>query len=274
MGADERGTHVRLKDRFDGAIAPLINTHGGRLVKLMGDGLLVEFPSAVNAVEWALASQGLTNELNTGEPEMSEILYRVGINLGDVIVDGDDIFGDGVNIAARLQEMADPGGICISAKVYGEVSGKLNVEFTDGGMESAKNIAEPIHVCRWYKDSKTTENLIGEETDEFVANLYQASVGGHGFIILRRLWPFMLMATITVWLRATALTRIELPLLSALLGLLITIYGAISLAGVRLTVTSSRGVWLGPVAGAVNGILTGMTGSFVLPGVMFLALQR
>ena len=104
----------------------------------------------------------------------------------------------------------------------------------------------------------------------FVTNFYQALVGGHGLMILRRLWPFMLMATATVWLGATALTRIDLSLLSTLLGLSITTYGAISLAGVRLAVTGSREVWLGPVAGAVNGILTGMTGSFVVPGVMFL----
>ena len=104
----------------------------------------------------------------------------------------------------------------------------------------------------------------------FVTNFYQALVGGHGLMILRRLWPFMLMATATVWLGATALTRIDLSLLSTLLGLLITTYGAISLAGMRLAVRSSREVWLGPIAGAVNGILTGMTGSFVVPGVMFL----
>ncbi len=104
----------------------------------------------------------------------------------------------------------------------------------------------------------------------FVTNFYQAAVGGHGLMILRRLWPFMLMATASVWLGATALTRIDLPLLSALLGLLITTYGAMSLAGVRLAVTGSREVWLGPVVGVVNGIFTGMTGSFVVPGVMFL----
>ena len=104
----------------------------------------------------------------------------------------------------------------------------------------------------------------------FVTNFYQALVGGHGLMILRRLWPFMLMATATVWLGATALTRIDLSLLSTLLGLLITTYGAISLAGMRPAVSSSQEVWLGPVAGAVNGILTGMTGSFVVPGVMFL----
>ena len=104
----------------------------------------------------------------------------------------------------------------------------------------------------------------------FLTNLYQASIGGYGLLILRRLWPFMLMATITVWLGAVVLTRVDFSLLSALLGLLITIYGVISLAGVRLVVSQSRGVWLGPIAGAVNGFLTGMTGSFVFPGVMFL----
>ncbi len=104
----------------------------------------------------------------------------------------------------------------------------------------------------------------------FVTNLWQASVGGHALAVLRRLWPFMAMATATVWIGATALTRLDLSLLSALLGVLIATYGAVSLAGLRLTVAADREIWLGPVLGTVNGVLTGMTGSFTVPSVMFL----
>ena len=101
MGADEAGTYARLKQRFADLIGPKIAEHDGRVVKLMGDGLLVEFPSAVDAVSWAVETQTIMAELD-GEDDAPSIVYRVGVNLGDVIVDGDDIFGDGVNVAARL----------------------------------------------------------------------------------------------------------------------------------------------------------------------------
>lgn len=104
----------------------------------------------------------------------------------------------------------------------------------------------------------------------FVTNLWQAVVGGAGGAILRRLWPFLLMATVTVWLGATALTRVDLSLLSALLGGLLVAYAVLSLAGVRLTITLGQEIWAGPLVGTVNGVLTGMTGSFVVPGVLFL----
>ena len=104
----------------------------------------------------------------------------------------------------------------------------------------------------------------------FVTNFWQAAVGGNGRVILRRLWPFLLAATVTVWLGIGALTRVEPALLTALLGLLLLVYATVSLAGLRLTVTARREPWLGPLLGSVNGILTGMTGSFVVPGVMFL----
>ena len=104
----------------------------------------------------------------------------------------------------------------------------------------------------------------------FITNVWQAAVGGHGREIIRRLWPFLLLATVMVWVGGTALTRVDLSLLSALLGALIATYAVISLAGVRLTITSAQERWAGPLFGTVNGILTGMTGSFVVPGVMFL----
>ena len=104
----------------------------------------------------------------------------------------------------------------------------------------------------------------------FVTNLWQATIGGEGKAILRRLWPFLLMGTVTVWLGSTALTRIDLAWLSALLGALLITYAAVSLAGVRPAITSRQELWLGPLLGAVNGVLTGLTGSFVVPGVLFL----
>ncbi len=103
-----------------------------------------------------------------------------------------------------------------------------------------------------------------------ITNLWQAMVGGSGRAILRRLWPFLLMATVTVWFGSTALTRVDLSLLSALLGVLLAVYSTVNLAGLRFTITTRQELWVGPLAGLVNGILTGMTGSFVVPGVLFL----
>ncbi len=123
MGADEVGTHARLKARFSELVGPKIAEHGGRVVKLMGDGLLAEFTSVVDAVNWAVEVQAKVAELSAEEPDDHRIEYRVGVNLGDVIADGDDIYGDGVNVAARLQEIAEPGGVCISEKVHAEVLG-------------------------------------------------------------------------------------------------------------------------------------------------------
>jgi adenylate cyclase len=149
MGADEAGTHTRLQARYGELVKPKIDAHGRRVVKLMGDGLLAEFPSVVDAVNWAVDVQTAAVEFEIDWPDDQRIEYRVGVNLGDIIVDGDDIFGDGVNVAARLQEIAEPGGLCISGKVYDEVAGKLDVDFTDGGARSMKNIALPMQVWHW-----------------------------------------------------------------------------------------------------------------------------
>jgi adenylate cyclase len=149
MEADEAGTHARLKARFKALVEPKIAEHGGRIVKLMGDGLLAEFGSAVDAVNWSVEIQAEVAELSAEEPDEQRIEYRIGVNIGEVIVDGDDIFGDGVNVAARLQEIAEPGGVCISEKVWAEVRGKLGVAFADGGAEVVKNITDPIRVWRW-----------------------------------------------------------------------------------------------------------------------------
>jgi adenylate cyclase len=149
MERDEVGTHARLRARFKALVDPKIGEHGGRVVKLMGDGLLAEFPSVVDAVNWAVEVQAKVAELSAAEPDEQRIEYRVGVNLGDVIVDGDDIYGDGVNVAARLQEIAERGGVCISEKVQTEVRGKLNIEFVDGGTQTVKNVRDPIRTYRW-----------------------------------------------------------------------------------------------------------------------------
>ena len=148
MGADEAGTLGRLKAHRAEFMDPTIAAHGGRIVKLMGDGALVEFASVVSAVDCAAAIQRGMAERNAGEPEARRIAFRVGVNLGDVIVDGDDIYGDGVNVAARLQEIAEPGGVCISGDAQRQIKGKTDARFEDLGEREVKNIAEPVHVYR------------------------------------------------------------------------------------------------------------------------------
>jgi TolB-like protein/class 3 adenylate cyclase/Flp pilus assembly protein TadD len=144
MHDDEEATHARLTALLADAVDPAIAEHGGRVVKNTGDGFLAEFPSAVEAVRSALQFQNRIHELTGSDAEDRRILFRVGINIGDVIVEPHDIFGDDVNIAARLESIADPGGICITSSAYDQVSGKLSIEFADLGEQSLKNIARPI----------------------------------------------------------------------------------------------------------------------------------
>jgi adenylate cyclase len=148
MGADEEGTHERLKAHLGQLVDPKIKEHRGRTVKNTGDGMLVEFPSVVDAVRCAVDVQRGMAERNAATPVDQRIEFRVGINLGDVIVEGEDIFGDGVNIAARLEALAEPGGICISRVVRDQIRDKLPYPFEDKGEQSVKNIARPVHVYR------------------------------------------------------------------------------------------------------------------------------
>jgi TolB-like protein len=143
MGLDEVGTARTLREHRKVTDA-LVARHGGRLVKTTGDGVLLEFPSVVDAVECAVAVQAVMSERNQGVPEDRRMLFRIGINLGDILIEGDDILGDGVNLAARLEGIAMPGGICISSSAYEQVRGKVPVEFTDLGEQNLKNIARPI----------------------------------------------------------------------------------------------------------------------------------
>ena len=143
MGDDEAGTACAVRDHR-AAATPIVRAFGGRLVKTMGDGVLLEFPSVVAAVECAIRMQQQMAERNEGVPEAKRILYRVGVNLGDVLIDGEDILGDGVNVAARLEGICESGGVCISGSAYDHVRGRIEAEFVDLGEKALKNIARPV----------------------------------------------------------------------------------------------------------------------------------
>ena len=146
MGADEEGTHERLKAHLAQLVEPKIEEHRGRIVKNTGDGLLAEFASVIEAVACAVAVQREMAERNAGIADERRITFRIGGNLGDIIVEDGDIHGDGVNIAARLEGIAEPGGICISEDAFRQVRGKIDAEFADIGEQRLKNIARPMRV--------------------------------------------------------------------------------------------------------------------------------
>jgi adenylate cyclase len=152
MHRDEEATHAKLTALLMEAVHPAIAEHGGRIVKNTGDGLLAEFPSAVEAVRGAVQFQTRVDELTIEDAEDRRIAFRVGINIGDVIVEPHDIFGDGVNIAARLEGIAEPGGICISASAYDQVHGKVGVDFADLGERTLKNIDRPVRAYSVVRD--------------------------------------------------------------------------------------------------------------------------
>jgi TolB-like protein/tetratricopeptide (TPR) repeat protein len=148
MEQDEAGALSALKARRREVVAPLVAQHRGRFVKVMGDGVLIEFASAVDAVDCAVEIQKRFAEANKSLPEARRIVLRIGINLGDIIVEGGDLYGDGVNVAARLEALAEPGSICVSRNVYDQVKRKLECGFDELGPQAVKNIAEPVHVYR------------------------------------------------------------------------------------------------------------------------------
>src|SRR5208283_4720164 len=143
MGEDEAGTAKVVREHRQAA-APIVAGFGGRIVKTMGDGLLLEFPSVVAAVECAIAIQKLMVERNVDVPEAKRIVYRIGVNLGDVLIEGDDILGEGVNIAARLEGICEPGGVLLSSAAYDQTRGKIDARFVDLGEKALKNIARPV----------------------------------------------------------------------------------------------------------------------------------
>jgi adenylate cyclase len=150
MGADEAGTLSALKQHRQTVFDPAVAAHNGRIVKLIGDGTIVEFGSVVDAVNCALSVQRADGVLPNDALGQPKIVLRIGINLGDVIIEGDDIYGDGVNIAARLEPLAEPGGVCVSSIVNESIGNRIDVKFTDGGDITVKNIDRPIRVWKWH----------------------------------------------------------------------------------------------------------------------------
>ncbi len=148
MGANEEGTLAQLKSVRKALVDPTIAAHRGRIVKTTGDGMLVEFASAVDAVRNAVEIQRSMAEQNTDVPQDQRIEFRIGIHVGDIIFDDNDIFGDGVNIAARLEGIAEPGGVCISDDAHRQIRGKVDIAFDDMGSQTLKNIAEPMRAWR------------------------------------------------------------------------------------------------------------------------------
>ncbi|MFO1035986.1 MAG: adenylate/guanylate cyclase domain-containing protein [Geminicoccaceae bacterium] len=155
IGADEAGTLAALRAVWAERFNPPVAAHRGRVVKMMGDGALVEFASAVDAVEAAVAIQQAMAAYNEERPGAEPMLFRIGVNLGDVVVEGDDILGDGVNVAARLEAQAPPGGMLVSDSVRAQIRGKVGLELADGGLLALKNIEAPVHVWRWGGDVDT-----------------------------------------------------------------------------------------------------------------------
>jgi class 3 adenylate cyclase len=144
MGEDEAGTLAALKQRRSEVLVPVVSQHGGRIFKVMGDGVLVEFPSVVDAVECAVEVQRGMAAANAALPAEKQLLLRIGVSLGDVMVEGSDLYGDGVNLAARLEGLAEPGGICLSEAAHHQVAPKLRLGYHDMGEQSVKNFDSPV----------------------------------------------------------------------------------------------------------------------------------
>ncbi|MGC1891231.1 MAG: adenylate/guanylate cyclase domain-containing protein, partial [Stellaceae bacterium] len=154
--ADEEGTLDRLKTLLAEAIDPKIAAHRGRIVKTTGDGLLVEFASVVGALRCAAEMQTALAEVNATLPTDRRIEFRIGINMGDIVVEDGDILGDGVNVAARLESLAEPGGICVSARVQEDAAGRLDLVFEDMGEQALKKIARPVRAYRVLTAARST----------------------------------------------------------------------------------------------------------------------
>lgn len=160
---DEVGTHQRVMSVLD-YTSDTINTNGGKVLRYSGDAILAEFQSVVSATKAALAIQGELSKRNLDRPDDGKVEIRIGLNLGEVIEDREEIFGDGVNLAARLEAAAPTGGICISSMVYDQIEGKVDIDFVDGGEESFKNIDRPVRVYRWHPTESTGQDVNAGDT--------------------------------------------------------------------------------------------------------------
>src|SRR3984893_3204978 len=170
MGVDEAGTHAALKAHRS-AIYPIILNHGGRLVKKTGDGFLLEFPSIVGAIEAAVAMQSLMADRNNHLPADRVMQFRLGVHMGDVIADEDEVFGDDVNIAVRLESVAAPGGVAVSGKACHEAGKRLSVTLADSAPHRFKNIDEPIDVWTWKPEGADSGGRGSREVSSETSNL-------------------------------------------------------------------------------------------------------
>jgi len=275
VGLDEEGTLARLKILRREVIDPEIASHRGRTVKTTGDGLLVEFVSVVDAVRCAVAAQRACVEREAALPQDRRIQFRVGINLGDIVVDGDDILGDGVNIAARLEGIADPGGICISGVVHDQVRGKVEMEFADLGRQTLKNITQPVQAYRVLLDEKRTtastpplplpdkpsiavlpfQNMSGDPEQEYFAD---GMVEEITTAIARLPWLFVIARNSSFTYKGKA---IDLKQVASELGVRYVLEGSVRKAGQRVRITgqlidTSTGahIWADRFDGALDNI--------------------
>jgi adenylate cyclase len=188
MESDEAGTLETLR-RYRAAMAKLIERHDGRIVNTWGDAIIAEFASVVEAVQCAVETQQELSGQNDALPEAKRMKFRIGINLGDVMVEGDDVYGDGVNIAARLQQLAEPGGILISGPVYDQVHNKLSISFDRLGPQHVKNVAKPVVSYRVIQGDAMTRRPIspGDEKTKLVAPQHSE---GQTPTILARIWQW------------------------------------------------------------------------------------
>jgi class 3 adenylate cyclase/TolB-like protein len=189
MCADEEGTLAQLKGHRRGLVDPKIAEHHGRIVKTTGDGMLVEFASVVDALRCAVEVQRGMAERNAEVPQDKRIEFRVGIHQGDIIIEGDDIFGDGVNVAARLEGLAEPGSICVSGRVQEDAYGKLDIPFEDMGEQPLKNISRPVRVYRVVPNGQ--RGALGNKNTDFFSRRWKV-------IGLRRAWVTLLAALLVV----------------------------------------------------------------------------
>ncbi|MGE5201631.1 MAG: adenylate/guanylate cyclase domain-containing protein, partial [Acidobacteriota bacterium] len=251
MGVDEEGTLARLKAHRKELIDPKIAEHRGRVVKTTGDGILIEFPSVVDAVRCAVQVQQGMEKRNADIPADKQIRFRIGINVGDIIIDGDDIHGDGVNVAARLEGITEPGGICISDDAYRQVRDKLDLGFEDRGEQQLKNIARPVRVYRVapYKElasGKQTltlpdkpsiavlpfQNMSGDsEQDYFCDGIVEDIITG----LARIRWLFVIGRNSSFAYKGKAL---DIRQVGRELGVRYVLEGSVRKAGTRVRITA------------------------------------
>jgi adenylate cyclase len=249
MGQDEEATLVALKNSLKAVVEPKIAENRGRIVKTTGDGVLAEFASAVDAARCALDIQRVMGECNAGIPEDRRIEFRIGINVGDVIIDGADIFGDGVNIAARVETLARPGAICVSENAYQQFKGKIATEVSDMGEQQLKNIAQPVRVygLRMQEDDSAGalklpekpsiavlpfQNMSGDpEQDYFADGLVEDITTG----LSRFKWLFVIARNSTFIYKGKA---IDIKEVGRELGVRYVLEGSVRKAGGRVRITA------------------------------------